>query len=417
MRRPAKMIDPAAFTVSASPLGAYLVCSRYQYPATSNARLEIATCNTTPLAIRDTISPNSLVEGFVRYLKLAVLICCAAAVSIAAGINMPAGKVELKSAGALAMGPDGILFVGDSLAGKIVALDVNDSASAARSGSLEIKGVTEKIAAMLGTAAGDVLIQDVVVSSATRNVYIAVSRGRGADAVPVILRADASGKLSDVSLANIRHQSVAISDAPQQDRQRMETITQLKYVDGKVLVAGLSNEEFSSTLRSIPFPFETVSKGAGIEIFHGSHGRFETNAPVRTFVPYEINGEKAVLAAYTCTPLVRIPVSELKPGNKVKGTTIAELGAGNKPLDMIVYAKDGKHYILLANSRRGVMKLTADHLESYSGITKQTEITGVPYETIASLKGVQHLDKFDDASALVLMGEGASLDLRTVPLP
>ena len=352
-----------------------------------------------------------------RYLKLAVLICCAAAVSIAAGINMPAGKVELKSAGALAMGPDGILFVGDSLAGKIVALDVNDSASAARSGSLEIKGVTEKIAAMLGTAAGDVLIQDVVVSSATRNVYIAVSRGRGADAVPVILRADASGKLSDVSLANIRHQSVAISDAPQQDRQRMETITQLKYVDGKVLVAGLSNEEFSSTLRSIPFPFETASKGAGIEIFHGSHGRFETNAPVRTFVPYEINGEKAVLAAYTCTPLVRIPVSELKPGNKVKGTTIAELGAGNKPLDMIVYAKDGKHYILLANSRRGVMKLTADHLESYSGITKQTEITGVPYETIASLKGVQHLDKFDDASALVLMGEGASLDLRTVPLP
>jgi hypothetical protein len=134
-------------------------------------------------------------------------------------------------------------------------------------------------------------------------------------------------------------------------------------------------------------------------------------------VPYEINGEKAILAAYTCTPLVRIPVSELKPGNKVKGTTIAELGAGNKPLDMIVYSKEGKNYILMANSRRGVMKLTADRLESYSAITKQTEVTGVPYETIASLKGVQQLDKYDDSSALVLMGEGASLDLRTVPLP
>ena len=44
----------------------------------------------------------------------------------AAGINMPAGKVELKSAGALAMGPDGILFVGDSVGGAIVALDVDD---------------------------------------------------------------------------------------------------------------------------------------------------------------------------------------------------------------------------------------------------------------------------------------------------
>ena len=61
----------------------------------------------------------------------------------------------------------------------------------------------------------------------------------------------------------------------------------------------------------------------------------------------------------------------------------------------------------MANSSRGVMKLTADNLESYQPITKQTETAGVPYETIASLKGVQHLDKYDDANALVLMGEAA----------
>jgi hypothetical protein len=353
----------------------------------------------------------------VRISKILALLSCAAALSIAAGINMPAGKVELKSAGALAIGPDGILFVGDSVGGKIFALDVDDAASKAGAASIEIKGINEKIAAMLGTTADQILIQDIVVSPASKSVYLAVSRGRGADAAAVILRATSAGKLSEISLANIKHQSVALSDQPQQDRQRVETITQLKYVDHKVYVAGLSNEEFSSSLRAIPFPFDSAAKGAGIEIWHGSHGRFETNAPVRTFVPYEINGEKAILAAYTCTPLVRIPVSELKPGNKVKGTTIAELGAGNKPLDMIVYAKDGKNYILMANSRRGVMKLTADHLEGYSPITKQTEITGVPYETIASLKGVQQLDKFDDSKALVLMGEGASLDLVTVPLP
>ena len=352
-----------------------------------------------------------------RFSKALALLCCAATLAIAAGINMPAGKVEIKSAGALAIGPDGILFVGDSIGAQIVALDVDDASAAVRAGSLEIRGINEKIAAMLGTAADQILIQDVVVSPASKNVYIAVSRGRGADAVPVLVRVNAAGKLSEISLANIRHQSVSLSDSPQQDRQRMETITQLKYVDHKVLVAGLSNEEFSSSLRSIPFPFEAASKGAGIEIWHGSHGRFETNAPVRTFVPYEINGEKAILAAYTCTPLVRIPVSELQPGNKVKGTTIAELGNRNKPIDMIVYSKDGKNYILMANSSRGVMKLTADHLESYSPITKQTETTGVPYETIASLKGVQHLDKYDDANALVLMGDSASLDLRTVPLP
>ena len=103
-------------------------------------------------------------------------------------------------------------------------------------------------------------------------------------------------------------------------------------------------------------------------------------------MPYEINNQSNILAAYTCTPLVKIPVSELKAGAKVKGTTIAELG-------------------------------NRDNLETFTPITKQTEVTGVPYETIATLKGVQHLDKYDDASALVLMGEGASLDLRTVPLP
>ena len=351
------------------------------------------------------------------FFRLATATCCVAALSLAAGINMPSGKVELKSAGALAMGPDGILFVGDSVGGAIVALDVDDRTPSKSDASLEIKGINEKVAAMLGTAADQILIQDVVVNPISKNVYIAVSRGRGADAIPVLLRAAPGGKLTEVSLASIKHMSVALLDQPQQDRQRMETITQLKYVDGKVLIAGLSNEEFSSSLRSIPFPFQTASKGSGIEIWHGSHGRFETQAPVRTFVPYEIKGEKAILAAYTCTPLVRIPVSELKAGNKVKGTTIAELGNRNKPIDMIVYAKGGKHYILMANSSRGVMKLTADNLETYQPITKQTETTGVPYETIASLKGVQHLDKYDEANALVLMGDSGSLDLRTVPLP
>src|SRR3954453_6026244 len=193
------------------------------------------------------MKPISLQEGKLSFphsfIRVAAATCAAAALTFAAGINMPAGKVELKSAGALATGPDGILFVGDSVGGKIVALDVDDRTPAKSGGALEIKGINEKIAAMLGTAADQILIQDVVVNPASKNVYIAVSRGRGADAVPVILRAAPGGKLSEVSLASIKNMSVALLDTPQQDRQRMETITQLKYVDGKVLVAGLSNQE------------------------------------------------------------------------------------------------------------------------------------------------------------------------------
>ncbi len=330
-----------------------------------------------------------------------------------ASAAMVAGKAELKSAGALAIGPSGVLLVGDSTGAAIYALEVNDRPSGKPAGPLEVTGIGEKIAAMLGTTADQIVINDMVANPKRESVYLSVSRGRGPDAVPVIVRVDAAGKLSEVSLDNIKHAFVNLPDGPQADRQRRDTITSIKYVDGKVLVAGLSNEEFSSSLRSIAYPFESYTKPAGIEIYHGSHGKFETNAPVRTFVPYK----QDILAAYTCTPLVRIPVSELKSGNKVKGVTIAELGAGNRPLDMIVYAKGGKDFILMANSSRGVMKLPAADLDSYKPITSHTEIAGVPYETIASLKGVQQLDKIDDASAMVLIGSGSAVDLRTIQLP
>jgi len=121
-----------------------------------------------------------------------------------------------------------------------------------------------------------------------------------------------------------------------------------------------------------------------VEIYHGSHGRFETNAPVRTFVPHRIDGDPHILAAYTCTPLVKIPLYSLKPASKVTGTTIAELGDRNRPLDMVVYRKDGKEFILMNNSSRGVMKLPADKLDSFPAITDQTEIKGVPYESRGS---------------------------------
>jgi hypothetical protein len=348
----------------------------------------------------------------------------AAALVFAGDSSMKTGKAELKSAGPMAFAPNGVLLVGDTLGASVFAFDTADNKASKNAANVEIKGINEKVAALLGSAADQILINDVVVNPISKRVYISVSRGKGPEAVPVILRTDASGKLTEFSLANVAHSSVSLPGAPALDAKdrrgglvRMEAITDLAFVDGKVVVAGLSNEEFSSSLRSIPYPFSAADRPAGIEIFHGAHGRFETNAPVRTFVSYNIANQPHILAAYTCTPLVRIPVSELKPGSKVKGTTIAELGNRNRPLDMITYNKGGSEFILMANSSRGVMKLPAAKLDSYSGITAQTEKQGVPYETIAELKGVQQLDKFDDARALLLTDEGGSMDLRTIPLP
>jgi hypothetical protein len=332
--------------------------------------------------------------------------------------SLKTGRVQLKSAGALAFGPEGILFVGDSANASVYALDTNDQTPATGAAKVEVAGLNSKIAAMLGTTADQILINDVAVNPISRKVYVSVSRGRGTSATPLIMRVDAAGKIEELALQNISHSSAAIPNAPAQDRQRLDAITDLAFMKDVVYVAGLSNEEFSSNLRSIPFPFKQVEKGTSVEIYHGSHGRWETNSPVRTFVAYEIANKPHLIAAYTCTPIVKLPIDALKPGSKVVGTTIAELGAGNRPLDMIVYKKGGTDYILMNNSNRGVMKMSTSKIETYGAITKPTDVAGLPYQTIDNLKGVEQLDAYDGANAIILArGSGGLLDLRTIALP
>jgi hypothetical protein len=242
-------------------------------------------------------------------------------------------------------------------------------------------------------------------------------------------------------LDNVKHSKITLVDPPESKEgafnpllvtggnPRLDAFSDLAFVDGKVLVAGLSNEEFASTLRAVSFPFAQDAKGTGVEIWHGSHARFETQAPIHTFVPYKIKGETNILASYTCTPLVKIPVADLKPGAKVRGTTIAELGSGNRPLDMIAYTKGGHSYFLMSNTNRGMMKISVDNLDGYKPITTPTDIAGVPYEVVKTLQdaspypavapqGVEQLDKVDETTAAILLRTSTgSRDLQTIALP
>jgi hypothetical protein len=259
-------------------------------------------------------------------------------------------------------------------------------------------------------------------------VYLSVSRGRGPDAAPVLFRVDASGKISEVSLTNVKFAKAELPDAPEnretgegrrRGNQRLQSITDMAYVDGRLFVAGLSNEEFESKLRSIPFPFTPADAGATVEIYHGSHGRYETQAPVRTFTHYNIAGEPHILAAFTCTPLVKFPVSQLVPGSKLRGTTLAELGNRNTPLDMFIYSKDGKDYVLMANDRRGVMKISTDDLGRSEGITERVpDKAGQEFTTIEELKNVVHLDRLNEENAVVLVqDQDGNSKLQTIALP
>jgi hypothetical protein len=362
-----------------------------------------------------------------RNLVVALLGVCSMA-ALAQGAEPTAslkkGTPDLKSAGSLAFGPEGILFVGDTKGAALFAIDTGDRAPTAEKHAVEVKDLSGKVAAMLGTDPKQIAINDLAVNPLSGKVYLSVSRGRGPDAVPVLVRIYADGKHEDVSLENVNFAKTELPNAPGPDnRQRAESITDLAFADGRVFIAGLSNEEFSSRLIAIPFPFSTGGfDAAAIEIYHGAHGQFETKSPIRTFITYRINNEPYMLAAYTCTPLVKLPVADLKAGAHVKGKTIAELGNRNRPLDMIVYQKDGKDYLLMTNNSRGVMKIPTEGAGSAESITAPVRgggTKGLGYEKITDIKGAVQMDQLDNQHAVLLVQENPSgtMDLKTIELP
>jgi hypothetical protein len=356
-------------------------------------------------------------------LLAAALLIAVVAPAQAADNGLTKGTPELKSATALAFGPHGLLFVGDPQGATIFAIDTGDAKPAGNK-DLNVEKIDGKVAAVLGVTEKEVRITDLKVNPASGNVYMSVTRGTGAGQ-PAIVKIARDGAVEPMKLTDVMFSKVAIPNPynpKAKDRNtRDDSITSMSFLDGKLFVAGMSSEDFASTLRAIPYPFKDADKGSSIEIFHGAHGQIETRAPIKAFVPYKIGKEENILASYTCTPLVKIPVSELKPGAQVKGTTIAELGNMNQPISMISYAKDGKDYLLSSNTRHGVIKIPTTDFASASAITDPVRgggTAGIKYDKITELKNVRQLDKLDDTRLVYLTGEpGKGFDLKTVPLP
>jgi hypothetical protein len=326
------------------------------------------------------------------------------------------GTVELKSAGPLAFGPSGVLFVGDPQAAVVYAINTEDKKSG--SGPFAIDNLSDKL--------GQATVVDLAVNPETGNAFLSWSEG---DKVG-LAKVTADGTVSQLNLDKISHAVAKLPNPPadklvtsgrRSSNPRRESITDLAFTEGRVLVSGLSASESPSTVREFEFPFRESSVGMQVEIYHAAHGRSEDNRAIQTFVPFNIGGEPSVLAGFTCTPLVKIPIGNLKGSTKVTGTTVAELGNRNRPLDMIAYKKDGKDFLLIANSARGVMKVSTADLASNEGLTEPVRggaTAGQTYETIDALAGVVQLDKIDDNHALVIIQkENQPASMKTIELP
>ena len=332
------------------------------------------------------------------------------------------GDIQLKSLTSIAFSKDGVLFLADPLGMKICALDEKQS-NIEKAQNLEVPNIDEKLAALLGVSTKDIKIEDMAVNPTSREVYFAVTR-RGKDLQPAIIKVDKQGKLSSVNLNNVSYYETSLTDVPSKSPHQYypltSAITDMSFIDGELYVSGLSGEEFSSKLRRVPYPFTNESMAVQLEIFHPSHDRFETNSPIETFLPFSVNGEMHIVAGYGCAPLAKFPLTEVRAKEQLRGVTVAELGGGNRPLDMIAFKDDGVDYLLIANSDRTLMQISSEDLDKQAAVVKgPTRVppyasSGVKYLSIAEV-GITQLDDFNDQAYLVVQRnmEDGSLNLTS----
>lgn len=270
-----------------------------------------------------------------------------------------------ESATILEFAEQNTLFVADSDGGQILAYTLPKAQPATTSASYNLEGAGRNIAKLLGVDSSLISYHDIAVHPVSKEAYVSLSIQKNGKRSPVIIRVNQAGNFVKVNLKSLPHSVKKITDTATDKVKFWRDIpattlgiTDLDYVNGTLYVSSLSTGEFASTLRKVSYPFDKTSTTANVEIYHTVHNQTETRAPIRAMTVLDIGGVETVVAAYTCTPLVTIPTSALKDGAHVKGKTIAELGYGNTPLDVINFsaynqqAQKMEEFILVLHKER-----------------------------------------------------------------
>jgi len=369
----------------------------------------------------------------IKLKKAIPIIFCLYSNFIFSAENMQPRTLQFKSMSALEFTPEGVLLIGDSIQGSIYAIDLKEANVSQSTNPPEILDLENKIAALVGAKSADILIHDMAVNPTSKSVYLSVSRNRsnwnsrwhmpndlGNASILVKVNNDSSIELIDFSklnytqanLPNPINQKIKYPDAgPLKGvNKRVNSITQVAYSNGKIYVAGLSNEDFASSLWTFNFPFNGETTATTLEIFHGAHDRFETHSPIRALLPYEINKKQQLLAAYLCTPVVIIDMESLQDKTHVKGKTIGEIGDANIPIDMVAFSYNGEEKVVMSNTQMPLMTFKKSEIESI-----KTDLDTVNDIYSLGLKhqdlprgGVQQIDDFNEQFILVTkrMGGG-----------
>ncbi|MEM1264682.1 MAG: hypothetical protein AAGI50_01550 [Pseudomonadota bacterium] len=325
------------------------------------------------------------------------------------------------SATALEFGNDDTLFVADPISGTIFAYDLPDVGTPpAEDLAYNILDLDTAAEAALGADPRSVVYNDLAIHPVTRDAYVSVSYRAGGAELSAVLSVAKDGSAAVVDLASIEASTFVLEGTADQTVSFWRdipaptlTVTDLDYVNGELFVSGISTGEFASTLRRVPYPFGDSATSTSIEMFHAAHAQMETRAPIRAMTVLDIGGTPSVVAAYTCTPLVTVPVEDLQDGEHITGKTIAELGYGNTPVEVLSFASADMEgnvstYVLVVNR-----EMDAD-LISMEALTEAASAPGlmepVPYlgatagvaTTPLPLSGVLHAADQDNTFILAM---------------
>jgi hypothetical protein len=289
----------------------------------------------------------------------------ATALSLACGL---AAAGPVKSVGNLVFASADTFVVADWRGQELHAFTL-PPAPAAAARPFNLRNVSTPVATALHARPEQVSFEDMAFRPGTEVAYLSLSVDRdGKVPTPAIVSIDAAGKVAVLNLGKLAQTSARISHAPAPDHKLWRdtpeatlTVTDLVFDQGKLYVAGLSDSNFASTLRIYDFPFNDHATASTVEMYHPVHDQLETRAPIRKMAVVTLDGERSLVAAYTCTPLVVIALKDLVDGAHVKGTTIAELGWGSAPVDMVSFDTGQGPQLLLANSAKSadLMPLSA----------------------------------------------------------
>src|SRR5436309_15608046 len=120
--------------------------------------------------------------------------------------GMRLAPLHLRSIGVMSFGPDGILYVADSRAGAVYAIDLAESERDTSTSGIMVKAVDARIATALGVSKDEIRIHDMVAHPLSQSLYFSVTKGRGDAATPLIVRLTKRDKrVAVVPLDMIRH--------------------------------------------------------------------------------------------------------------------------------------------------------------------------------------------------------------------